>query len=133
MCAAVAAVGVGEVIAGEATAASWGALILLVGFGTFSGVGAKRLLSAPTPKALPAVDPESTVLAIAAAGGGRVTVIEVAAKSSLTIDEAESALTSLGARGLASSIVTEDGVVLYEIKGLLGPAEKRAAVDILDT
>jgi hypothetical protein len=131
-CAAIATVGVGEVLAGEATAATWGTLVLLVGLGGFTASGAKRLLAAPSRPALPGGDRDSAVLALAATEGGRVTIPEVAAKTTLTLDEAHQTLQDLSRRGLAESIVTEEGVVIYEIRGLLGPAEKQAAIDLLD-
>ena len=48
------------------------------------------MLGAPVePRALPHGDVESTVLALAAAEGGRVTIPEVAAKTPLNLDESE--------------------------------------------
>ena len=61
-----------------------------------------------------------------------MTVPEVAAQSRLSLDEATVAIGELTRRGMADSIVTEGGVVVYQIRGLLSVAEKASAVDILD-
>jgi hypothetical protein len=73
------------------------------------------------------------ILALAAQEGGRVTLAEVVAKTPLGLEQAREALDELSRRNMASSIVTEDGVELFQIKGLLGPAQKLAARDILES
>jgi hypothetical protein len=133
MCFAVAAVGIAEVIAGVPDPGTWGALVFTLGLGGGASVGAYRgLRAAPSQAALPAVDPTQMILALAAREGGHVTAIEVAAKTSLTLAQAQAALDGLAGQNLVSSIVTEDGVELYRVKGLLAIDEKREARDILD-
>ena len=131
-------VGVGEVVSGVADGATWGAMFVCMGLGGFALHGGTKMLRAGSrsePAALgpgSAQDPESIVLALAAHGGGRVTVPEIAAKSRLSVDEATVAIGELTRRGMADSIVTEGGVVVYQIRGLLSPAQKAEAIDILD-
>jgi hypothetical protein len=136
-CIGVSLVGLEEILTGVADGGTYGAMFFLVGVGGFSVAGGRRMLvdGAKGPKAIgpgEASDPESIVLALAAQGGGRVTVAEVAAKSPLTIDEASETVESLTRRGMADAIVTEGGVVVYQVRGLLSPAAKANAIDILE-
>lgn len=130
---AIAAVGLAEVIAGVADPGTWGALVFTLGLGGGASVGAYYgLRSAGTQAALPAGDPTQMILALAAREGGRVTAIEVAAKTSLTLSQAQATLEGLAAQSLVTSIVTDEGVELYRVKGLLAIGEKLEARDILD-
>lgn len=130
---AVAMPGFAELFSGAANGGTYGALVFLLGSGSTASWGAYRLLRARRAPALPAADPTHVVLALAAREGGRVTVAEVAAKTHLSLQEARATLDELSRRDMASSIVTEGGVEIFQIKGLLGPAQKLAARDILDT
>ncbi len=131
-------VGVDEVVEGIADGGTCGAMLLcfgLCGFAFRGGLKALRGGETATPAALDPGgpgDPESIVLALVAQGGGLVTVPEIAAKSSLNLDQATETLLGLSNRGLADSIVTNKGVVVYQIRGLLSTEQKAVAVDILD-
>ena len=107
--------------------------MFLLGLGGGGSAGAYYGLRAPRAQAaLPAADAVEVTLALAAKEGGRVTAIEVAAKTALTLPQAQAALKGLADQNLATSIVTDDGVELYQVKGLLALAEKLEARDILD-
>ncbi len=136
---AVGMVGVGEVIQGVADGGTYGAMVLCFGLGAFAFRGGHKMLRGGDEEGRQALgpgsasDPESIVLALAAQGGGRVTVAEVAAKSALSIEQATETLLGLSKRGMADSIVTDDGVVIYQIPGLLSAEQKALATDILDS
>lgn len=134
---AVGMVGLAEILQGIADGGTYGAMVFCWGLGAFSLRGGIRALKAAdepaSPALAPARDPESIVLAIAAQGAGRVTVPEVAAKSRLTIEEATETLLALSKRAMAEAIVTEEGVVVYQIRGLLSVEQKANAIDILDS
>ncbi|MCB9756413.1 MAG: hypothetical protein H6713_41365 [Myxococcales bacterium] len=130
---AIGAVGLVEILSGVADAGAYGAMVFLLGTGTFATIGARRAFkAAPEPKALPAGDAVGTVLALAAREGGRLTITEIAAKTPLSLSQAHAAMEELRQQNMLQSIITDDGVELFQIKGLLGPAEKAAARDILD-
>lgn len=125
-------VGLGEVLSGLATGSTYGALFFLAGVGSTASWGAWRCLRTSKRPALRDSDDIDLVLALAASEGGRVTLTEVAAKTTLNLLEARDALRELTSKNMATSIVTDDGVEVFHIKGLLGPGEKLAARDILD-
>lgn len=130
---AVAMPGFAELFSGAAHGGTYGALVFLLGTGSAASYGALRALrSRGATPALPAPDATREILALAAREGGRVTVAEVVAKTPLGLEQAREALDELSRRNMASSIVTEDGVELFQIKGLLAPAQKLAARDILE-
>jgi hypothetical protein len=131
---AVAMPGFAELFSGAANGGTYGALVFLLGTGSAASYGAFRALrSGSPPAAPPAADATRVILALAAQEGGRVTLAEVVAKTPLGLEQAREALDELSRRNMASSIVTEDGVELFQIKGLLGPAQKLAARDILES
>lgn len=130
---AVAMPGFAELFSGAANGGTYGALVFLLGTGSAASYGAHRALRSRQAPALPASDSTHVVLALAAQVGGRVTLAEVVAKTPLSLEQARETLDDLSRRNMASSIVTEDGIELFQIKGLLGPAQKLAARDILDT
>lgn len=133
ICIATGVTGLVEVITGVADPGMWGAMVFLFGLGAGSTVGAVKLLRPPRSKPqLPPADPTEAILSLAAAEGGRVTAIEVAAKTSLTLQQAQHTLKGLADQSLASSIVMEDGVELFQIKGLLPLEAKAQARDILE-
>lgn len=136
---AVGMVGVGEIIEGVADGGTYGALFMCWGVGGYALAGSRRMLKEAREGSSAALgpgeasDPESMVLKLAAAGGGRVTIAEVAAQTPLSVDEATQAVATLSRRGMAEAIVIEGGVVVYEFKGLLSLEAKTGAVDILDS
>ncbi len=69
---------------------------------------------------------EQAVLALAASVGGRVTMVEVAGKCDLTIEEATTILNSLAAHGAVEMLVTDDGTVVYDFD-ILSKSEKERA------
>ena len=56
---------------------------------------------------------EATVLRLAAAHAGAVSVVGVAASGGMSLDEAQRTLDSLAARGYATMQISDEGVVLY--------------------
>jgi hypothetical protein len=72
---------------------------------------------------------EQAVLDLAASAGGRVTLVEVAARCDLTIEEATDILNKLAARGAAEMLVADDGTVVYDFD-ILSAAEKGRATEL---
>ena len=124
-------VGFVEIVSGTATAGGYGAFGFLFGLGSLSTYGALRNLRPRKQRAI-AADPTKHVLALAATEGGRVTAAEVVAKTPLSLPEARQALATLASHNMVTSVITEQGVEVFQVKGLLGPAEKASARDILD-
>ncbi|MCY1046858.1 hypothetical protein OV208_36475 [Corallococcus sp. bb12-1] len=76
----------------------------------------------PAVAPLPAMsrrDIERTVLTCAKQHGGRVTIAEVAAESSLSFTEAKTVLEELSRAGACTVDVTEQGAFIYEFSGLM--------------
>lgn len=73
---------------------------------------------------------EHWALHLASRQGGRVTAAELAADRAVAIDEATLVLNRLVAGGQATMNVTDGGVIVYEMTGLL-TAEQRAAAELL--
>ncbi len=59
-------------------------------------------------------DREREILQLAQRKGGRLTITEIAADSSLTTDEAEKFMNELTSKGYVSMNVTETGVIVYD-------------------
>jgi hypothetical protein len=62
---------------------------------------------------------EQRILSIARALRGRVTVLEVAARCGISIEEAKEALSRMNRAGVIEPSLTEDGVMVYHFPGLL--------------
>lgn len=124
---------IGDIAAGDPDGTGlgilWGLTGFFVGTTALAGWGALKGLR-DSPRALGSVD--STILELAARSGGRVTATDIARTSDLSLEDGEAALAALVSRGWAEPIVTEGGVVIYQVKGMLGPQQKRDARDILD-
>ena len=71
--------------------------------------------AAPTPK-----EREKEILRLAQRKGGRLTVLEVAAETSVTLEEAEQLLNEMSVRGHVGMQVADDGAMIYEFYGLGG-------------
>ena len=69
----------------------------------------------PTPK-----EREKEILRLAQRKGGRLTVLEVAAETSVTLEEAEQMLNEMNVRGHVGMQVADDGAMIYEFYGLGG-------------
>lgn len=71
----------------------------------------------------PPLDPgktlENTILKLARKFRGKLTPLELAANSSLSLDEADKALEELVKKGYANMTVTDEGNILYEFPGFL--------------
>jgi hypothetical protein len=130
----VALVGLVEIVSGVATAGSYGAFGFLAGLGGLSSWGAARNFRRRRDRAALAAadDPAKVILQLAAVEGGRFTVTEVVAKTPLSLPQARTALAQMSQDNMLSSVVTEQGVEVFTVHGLLGPAAKAAARDILD-
>jgi hypothetical protein len=77
----------------------------------------------------PPRDKRQQVLSYATAGGGRVTVVEVAGRCNLPIEETEAILNDFAAREVAELLVTDDGTVVYDFN-LLSNKEKARAREL---
>jgi hypothetical protein len=77
----------------------------------------------------PARDKRQEVLSYATSGGGRVTVVEVAGRCQLTVEESEAILNDFAAREVAELLVAEDGTVVYDFN-LLSNKEKARAKEL---
>ncbi|MFW5717873.1 MAG: adenylate/guanylate cyclase domain-containing protein [Spirochaetota bacterium] len=79
----------------------------------------KRTISRPRaiPQATGSIERE--VLAAAGELGGRVTVVQVAARTGHGLDEVQAALDSMSSKGYVSVEVLESGVVRYDFPSLL--------------
>ncbi|RKG93319.1 hypothetical protein [Corallococcus terminator] len=86
------------------------------------------LTMAPLP-AMSRRDIERAVLTCAKQHGGRVTIAEVAAESSLSFTEAKTVLEELQSAGACTVDVTEQGAFIYEFNGLMPREPAREAVD----
>jgi hypothetical protein len=71
----------------------------------------------------PSLDPgkslENTILKLARRFRGKLTPLELAANSSLSLDEADKSLEELVKKGYANMTVTDEGNILYEFPGFL--------------
>jgi len=87
----------------------------------------RRVTTAPLdPAASEAAERERRVLALAEREQGRVTVLEVAGRCDLTVDEAKALLDGLVLRQIAQLHVSEDGVLVYVFPRFLpGPGRAR--------
>ena len=56
---------------------------------------------------------EKEILQLARQKGGRLAVAEVAAGTSLSLDEAEQAMNEMAARGYVNTEMTDSGVIMY--------------------
>jgi hypothetical protein len=83
----------------------------------------RALAAGPKPPVEPdSADRERAVLRLAEEEQGRVTVLEVAGRCNLTVDEATKLLDGLVLREIARQQVSEVGVLVYVFPGLLpGP------------
>jgi uncharacterized membrane protein len=66
-----------------------------------------------------------TILSLAANSGGKISLLEVAQKTSLSQDQAQKHLTEMQKAGLVELRVTEQGDILYEIKGIIISNEQK--------
>jgi hypothetical protein len=73
----------------------------------------KRLPEQVEPRKKPA-DREKEVLKVAAGHGGNVTVLQIANETSLSIEEARTALDSMVKKGYVQLLVDENGILRYE-------------------
>ncbi len=103
----------------------WGFKLASSGFGWKIGI-----LRVPRIQVRSARDKEQAVLALAAVSvEGRVTLVEVAGKCDLTIEEAENILNDLAARRAVELLIAEDGTVVYDFD-ILTRREKENAKEL---
>ncbi len=71
----------------------------------------------------PPLDPEktleNTILKLARKFQGKLTPLELAANSALSLDEADKTLENLVRKGYANMTVTDEGTIIYEFPGFL--------------
>ena len=75
-------------------------------------------------------DQEQAVIAYAASAGGRVTIVEIAGRCDLTVEESKEILDHFAAQRVAELLVTEDGTLVYDFD-VLSAKEKASAKDVL--
>ena len=85
----------------------------------------RRLAGAPARESA-----EQRILRFAAVEHGRVTVAEVAAACQLDLESAKRELDRLVVEEAATMEVTDDGVLVYAIRGFLSDSEKEAASEL---
>lgn len=96
----------------------------------FAAGGVKLVRSASTPpqsarpSLLSAREIEDAVLASARKNDGRVTVTDVAADTSLTFTEAKVALETLSRAGACETLMTDNGMIVYNF-GEIAHAQKK--------
>lgn len=73
----------------------------------------------PASDANPAKTLETTILKLARKFQGRLTPLELAANSALSLEEADKALEDFVRKGYAEMIVTDAGNIVYEFSGFL--------------
>ncbi|GAK58436.1 TM2 domain protein [Candidatus Vecturithrix granuli] len=73
----------------------------------------------PEPDANPAKTLETTILKLARKFQGRLTPLELAANSVLSLEEADNALEDFVRKGYANMVVTDAGNIVYEFPGFL--------------
>ncbi len=91
-------------------------------------------LQQPQSSGDPAKDLETTILKLARKFKGRLTPLELAASSSLSLEEADKALEDIVRKGYANMEVTDAGNIVYEFPGFLqfGSAPPRELNDYND-
>jgi hypothetical protein len=74
-------------------------------------------------------DKRQEVLSYSTSGGGRVTVVEVAGRCQLPVEETEAILNDFAAREIAELLVADDGTVVYDFN-ILSSKEKARAKEL---
>ena len=124
---------IGDLVGGGDGQTSTGILLGLLAFfsGTTAGSGllAKRLWSGPR---FEPEDHESRLLALMRRKGGRVTLPEVSLELGIPTDDAKEALDHLVLNGVADTLVSDSGVLVFSVPGLLSDGEKMDAKGVLD-
>jgi hypothetical protein len=64
---------------------------------------------------------EQRILAVARSLNGRVTVLEVASRCGVSIEDAKEALSAMSRHGVIEPVLTDDGVMMYSFSGFLSP------------
>ena len=109
-------------------------LVVLFTGGLFWGLNLARgsfgwQLPRPRLPRRTARDKPQEVLSYATSGNGRVTVVEVAGRCQLSIEEAERILNDYAAREVADVLMADDGTVVYDFN-ILSHKEKARAREI---
>jgi hypothetical protein len=115
------AVAIGVSLAGSSTvpfATRVAGFVFFAGLTLTGAYLARRNLSRIQHAALSEFEQEQALLGLARANGGRVTLAEVASGCKLTVAESKATLERLTVQGVADVVVTDDGSVAYDFKGL---------------
>jgi len=75
---------------------------------------------------------ESEILKLAQSRGGKLTVVEVVADTSMSVGDAEDALASLVERGVGDVEVTDSGLLVYVFRDVQQLGEKPRSKGLLD-
>ena len=75
---------------------------------------------------------ESELLRLAAARGGRLTIVEVVGELALSADDAKAALDSLTMQEIADMAVTDSGTIVYTFRDIERALEKGSARHVLE-
>ncbi len=90
----------------------------------YSGPASRIQRESKKPKTLSPKEKDKIVLLIAKEYKGRLTPLEIAANSDLSIDEAEEILKRWSSKGYADIRVANSGTIYYEFSGFLSPDER---------
>jgi hypothetical protein len=127
----IAAVGVTEIVQGKTTPGTYGALVLLLGLGTTGAWLLRRgHQGLKDAEASQERGKEVALLKALASQGGRATVAEICVKLDLRPSEAEALADQLARQGQLEVLVSPDGIVVYEARGLISSEEKRQATGL---
>ena len=139
VCAALMASAGGDLLTGDGPTArgTLVGLVVLFGGGSLWGLNIARScfgwrlpsIGLPSFKRRRSFSPEQRILELATSVGGRVTVVEVAGRCDLTLDEADRLLQTFAAREVAELLVAEDGTPVYDFN-VLTRKEKERAKDV---
>ena len=115
---------IGDIAGGDAYESEagvvWALLLFFLATGACGGWMAWRNLRRVrhgTPET--AEELEQRILSVARKLGGRVTVLEVASRCGVSIEEAKEALSRMSRHGVIEPGLTDDGVMIYTFSGFL--------------
>jgi TM2 domain-containing membrane protein YozV len=86
----------------------------------------------PEPEMSPEKELETTILKLARKFQGKLTPLELAANSSLSLDDADKSLEDFVRKGYANMTVTDEGNIVYEFPGFLQFGSNNNTYDMLE-
>ncbi|MDH5681549.1 MAG: TM2 domain-containing protein [Spirochaetota bacterium] len=98
----------------------------------YSGAMPGSIVQSPVKKKLSPAEKEKLVLQVAKNHGGRITPLEVAAETDLSVEEGEKYLKTWSDKGYCEIKISQNGVLLYEFSGFLSNDERNTASGLFD-